>query len=189
MWIELVWSAAAIVWLTGYYLVKRVSSPIIPSFDRSQVYPLKRLQLVITADAGCFSSDIAQSMRARAVMVRQLPLPTAGDDLVERSTTGHSGLDEQRAILTFNLSELRSDFPQDETEQFPPLHPVGITAPQPYSLLTLSAQCTMSFPVSRLADYLDDAAKDIDAGTTAVARFESGCGYKFRLTTASQRAN
>jgi len=184
MWIELVWSAAAIVWLTGYYLVKHVSSPIIPSFDRSQVYPLKRLQLVITADAGCFSRDIAQSMRARAVMVRQLPLPTLGDDLVERSTTGHSGLDEQRAILTFNLSEIYNDFPQDETEQYPPHHPVSIIAPQPYSLLTLSAQCTMSFPVSRLADYLDAAAKDIESGLNAGARIERGCGYRFRLTPA-----
>lgn len=189
MWIELVWTAAAIVWLTGYYVVKRVSSPIIPSFDRSQVYPLKRLQLVITADAGCFSRDIAQSVRARAAMVRQLPLPTPGADLVERSITGHSGLDEQRAILTFNLSEIRTDFPQDESGQNPPIHPVSVTALQPYSLLTLSAQCTMSFPVTRLADYLDDAAKDIDAGTTAVTRFESGCGYKYRLTTASQLAS
>lgn len=188
MWIELVCSAAA-VGLTGYYLVKRISSPLSPSPDSPLDSPLKRLQLVITADAGCFSRDIAESMRARAVMVRQLPLPALGDDLVERSTTGHSGLDEQRAILTFQLSEIRSDFTQDETGQYQPLQPVSFNAPQPYSLLTLSAQCTMSFPVSRLADYLDDAAKDIDTGITAVARFESGCGYKFRLTTPRQIAN
>lgn len=199
MWIELIWSAAVIVGLTGYSFfrnrrdptwlilarVRVASGGLVSGNDEKQGgAAVQQLKLVITADAGCHSRDIARCVRSRAMLVRQLPLPAEGGDLMERSTMGHTGLDEQRAVLTVNLSEIPSAYPMDSRGQYTPPAPVRVDVLHPFSLLTLSAQCPASVPVSRLADYLDAAAKDIESGLDAGARIERGCGYRFRLTPA-----
>ncbi|MBL5885617.1 hypothetical protein I7V28_19095 [Lelliottia amnigena] len=201
MWVEVIWSVAAIVGLIGYFLIRNSVIPARLLLERALVATggivsgkdelqsggaVQQLKLVITADAGCHSRDIARCIRSRAVLVRQLPLPVPGGDLMERSTMGHTGLDEQRAVLTVNLSDIPSVYPMDSRGQYAPPPPVPVDVHQPFSLLTLSAQCPVAVPVSSLADYLDAAATDIESGLNAGARIERGCGYRFRLAPAHQ---
>jgi hypothetical protein len=103
-------------------------------------------------------------------------------------TTGvtDTGLDEQRAVLTVNLSEIPCAYQMDSRGQYAPPPPVRVDVLHPFSLLSLSEQCPVAVPVSRLADYLDAAAKDIESGLNAGARIERGCGYRFRLAPAHQ---